>query len=168
MLGRPRTAVTIAQRLMAEEPSNAENLVLLGDAYRTLGARTPVPDDDELTDKSKNDARKRMRKMTIVEYDKALLADPHGADKWEANVVLSEAAFHQALEMDPGNATAHRGLGFLFERKERRADAVEQFKKYLELAPTAQDARQVRMHIEALEKPALAEKTPPEQGAPVK
>jgi tetratricopeptide (TPR) repeat protein len=153
--------------LMEEEPSNAENLVLLGDAYRTLGARTPVPDDDELTDKSKNEARKRIRKMTIVEYDKALLADPHGTETWEANVVLSEGAFRKALEMDPANATAHRGLGFLFERKDRRADATEQFKKYLELAPTAKDARQVRMHLESLEKSAVAEKTAPEKPAPV-
>jgi beta-barrel assembly-enhancing protease len=167
MLGQPRTAVAIAKRLMAEEPSNAENLVLLGDAYRTLGARTPVPEDDELTDKSKNEARKRMRKMTITEYDKALLADARGTDKWEANVVLSEAAFHKALEMDPANATAHRGLGFLFERKERRAEAVGEFKKYLELAPAAKDARQVRMHVESLEKSAVAEKAAPEKSAPV-
>jgi beta-barrel assembly-enhancing protease len=167
VLGRPRTAVATAQRLIAEEPDNAENLVLLGDAYRTLGARTPLPDDDELSDSSKNEARKRMRKMTIAEYDKALLADPHGAEHWEANVVLSEEAFHKALVMDPANANAHRGLGFLFERKERHADAIEQFKKYLDLAPTAKDARQIRMHIESLEKSASAEKPSSEKTGPV-
>jgi predicted Zn-dependent protease len=165
MLGRPRTAVATAQRLIAEEPNNAENFVLLGDAYRTLGARTPVPDDDELTDNRKNEARKRMRKMTITEYDKALLADPHGTEHWEANVVLSEEAFHKALTMDPANATAHRGLGFLFERKERRTEAIEQFRKYLELAPAAKDARQIRMHIELLEKSVVAEK-PSDKPAP--
>jgi predicted Zn-dependent protease len=154
MLGRPRTAAAIAQRLIAEEPNNPENLVLLGDAYRTLGARTPVPDDEEQTDSAKNQARKRMGKMTIVEYDKALMADPHGTEHWEANVVLSEEAFHKALALDQNCATAHRGLGFLAERKEQRAVAIAEFKKYVELVPTAKDSRQIKLRIDALEKEA--------------
>ena len=91
LLGRPRTAVAIAQRLAADEPNNAENLVLLGDAYRTLGARTPLPNDDELKEKAKDKARERIRRMTVPEYDKALLADPHGTERWEANTVRSGA-----------------------------------------------------------------------------
>jgi tetratricopeptide (TPR) repeat protein len=165
LLGRPRTAVAIAQRLIADEPGSAENFVLLGDAYRSLGARTPVPDADELTDNSRDDARKRMRTMTLVEYDRALLADPHGTERWDANAARSEEAFHRALEMDPGNATAHRGLGFLFERKQRRAEALEQFRKYLELSPEARDARQIRGHIESLEKNAPAEGPAPDTPA---
>jgi predicted Zn-dependent protease len=154
MLGRPRTAVAIAQRLIAEEPNNADNLALLGDAYRTLGARTPVPGDAEQTDHAKDEARKRMRKMTVAEYDKALLADAQGAKRWEANVALSEETYRKALAMDPNNANSHRGLGFLYERKEQRATAAEEFKKYLELAPEAKDGRQIRLHIESLQKVA--------------
>jgi len=160
MLGRPRTAVAIAQRLMADEPNNAENLVLLGDAYRTLGARTAVPDDEELTEKAKDEARKRMRKMTIAEYDKALLAESHGVEHWQANATLSEEAFHKALAMDPNNATAHRGLGFLAERRDQRTAAIEEFKKYLELAPGAKDSRQIKLHIESLEKQAAQPSNP--------
>jgi len=156
MLGQPRTAAAIAQRLIADEPNNPENLALLGDAYRTLGARTPVPDDEELTDHAKNEARKRMHKMTMVEYDKALLADPHGVGNWEANVARSEETYRKALAMDPNNASSHRGLGFLYERKDRRTSATEEFKKYLELAPDAKDARQIKLHIESLEKMASA------------
>jgi predicted Zn-dependent protease len=162
MLGRPRTAVAIAQRLIAEEPSNADNVALLGDAYRTLGARTPVPDDEELTDHAKDEARKRMRKMTMVEYDKALLADSHGDERWEANTVRSEETYRRALAMDPNNATSHRGLGFLYERKDQRASATEEFKKYLQLAPGAKDARQIRLHLESLEKVALTETPVPQ------
>ena len=154
MLGRPRTAVAIARRLIGEEPGNADYLALLGDAYRALGARTPVPDDQELTDHAKDETRKRMRKLTLVEYDKALLADPHGSERWEANVARSEETYRKALAIDPGNANSHRGLGFLYERKEQRADAAEEFKKYLELAPAAKDARQIKLHLESLEKVA--------------
>jgi predicted Zn-dependent protease len=152
LLGRPRTAVSIAQRLIAEEPKNADNLALLGDAYRTLGARTPVPDDDELTDAAKNEARKRMRKMTVGEFDKALMGDPHGNEHWVANAALSEETYHKALAIDANNPNSHRGLGFLYERKEDKLKAAAEFRKYLEVTPDARDGRQVRIHIEALEK----------------
>ncbi len=154
LLGRPRTAVAIAQRLAADEPNNAENLVLLGDAYRTLGARTPLPNDDELKEKAKDKARERIRRMTVPEYDKALLADPHGTERWEANTVRSEEAFHKALAIDPKNATAHRGLGFLAERRNQSTVALEEFRKYLELSPGANDYRQIKLHIDNLEKQA--------------
>jgi beta-barrel assembly-enhancing protease len=160
MLGRPRTAVAIAQRLITDEPNNAENLVLLGDAYRTLGARTPTPIDEELTDNAKNEARKRMRKMTIAEYDKALLTGPHGTERWQANLTRSEEAFRKALAMDPNNATAHRGLGFLAEGKEQRSTAIEEFKKYLELVPGAKDYRQIKLRVESLEKQAVQPSIP--------
>ena len=152
LLGRPRTAVAIAQRLIAEEPNNAENYVLLGDAYRSLGARTAVPESEELTDQAKDATRKRMHKMTVAEYDKALFADPSGPAHWQGNLDRSEGAFRKALSMDPQNATAHRGLGFLFERNDARAEAIAQFEKYLELAPNANDARQIRMRLESLQK----------------
>ena len=150
LLGRPRTAVAIAQRLIADEPNNAENYVLLGDAYRSLGARTPLPQSDETTNEAKNATRQRLHKMTIAEYDNALLADPQGAERWQANTDRSEEAFRKALQMDPRNATAHRGLGFLFELNDARQDAIAQFQKYLEMTPNAKDARQVRLHLDSL------------------
>jgi tetratricopeptide (TPR) repeat protein len=153
-LGRPRTALAIAKRLIAEEPNNAENYVLLGDAYRCLGGRTPVPESEELTIEAMNATRKHLHNMTVTEYDKALLADPHGAANWQVNLDRSEEAFRKALDMDPKNATAHRGLGFLFERNDARAEAIAQFEKYLELAPNAKDARQIRMRLESLQQPS--------------
>lgn len=163
VLGRPRTAVAIAQLLIAEEPDNPEDLALLGDAYRTLGARTPVPADDELTDDAKNEARKSLRKMTLIEYDKALLTHPHGAEHWEANAMLSEQAYRKALAIEPNNANSHRGLGFLYERQDRRAAALEEFKKYVELALGAKDTRQIKLHIESIEKASSAGQSAPER-----
>jgi regulator of sirC expression with transglutaminase-like and TPR domain len=64
--------------------------------------------------------------------------------------------------MDPNNANSHRGLGFLYERKGQHTTATEEFKKYLELAPEAKDARQIKVHIEALEKPVPTEAPAPE------
>lgn len=155
MLGRPRTALAVAQRLVADRPNDAENYVLLGDAYCSLGARTPVPAPREFTNAAKYATRERMRNMTIVEYDRALLQDPDGAENWKANAAHAEQAFQKALGIDPQNASVHRGLGHLFERKNARADAIAEFKKYIELAPGAKDARQIKVHVELLERPSL-------------
>ncbi len=154
MFGRPRTAVSIAQRLISLEPDQAGHYALLGDAYRSLGARTVVPTDEEQSDQGKSQARKRLRKMTLIEYDKALLSDPKGAENWQQNCRSSEKAFHKALEIDSKNAEAYRGLGFLQEQQGHSSAAAESFQKYLELAPTASDTRRIRMHIESLQKQA--------------
>lgn len=171
LFGRPRTAAAIAERLIAEEPKNAENYVLLGDAYRSLGARTPLPTSDELTDQAKEITRRRLHKMTEAEYDRWLLKEPRGAERSQENKDHAEEAFHKALNLDPQNATAHRGLGFLFERENASAEAIDQFQKYLELDPSAKDARQIRMHIERLksssEEHSPAQKSQVEGGAQV-
>lgn len=156
LLGRPRTALATALRLTAEDPNNAENYVLLGDAYRSLGARTPLPEADELTNEAKEQARLDLKRMTIAENERALLADQRGPERWQANFSRAEKAFHRALEMDANNATAHRGLGYLFESNGTLANAIAQFKMYLELAPQASDARQIKLHVETLEHPASA------------
>lgn len=152
LLGRPRTAVSIANRLIELEPNNADNYALLGDAYRALGARTAVPEADELTDKGKKDMRKLMRKKTLPELDKALMALPAGTEKWTANLKEAEASYTKALDMDPTNAGAYRGMGLLREAQERPSEAVENLQKYLGLAPAAKDSRYVRIHIETLQK----------------
>lgn len=152
MLGRPRTALAIARRLISIEPDNPDNYALLGDAYRTLGPRSPEPQDEELTKKGKDTARKLLRKMTIPEYENALLNSPGGRERWDGNCVESEKAYRNALDREPNNASALRGLGFLFESKNRSADAITYLKRYLEVAPEARDARQVRLRLEKLEK----------------
>jgi predicted Zn-dependent protease len=152
MLGRPRTAVSIAKRLIASEPGNAAYHALLGDAYRTLGARTPEPQQEEFSNSSKGRTRKMLSKMTLFEYEKALLGEPQGKERWEANCEGSKKAFDDALQLDPKSPEAHRGLGMLHEQQGRPADAVTELKTYLELAPNARDTRQIRQRIEALEK----------------
>jgi len=164
-LGWPRTALASANRLVAEEPNNAENYVLLGDAYRSLGARTPLPQGEELTKSAKNETRQRMSMMTLAEYNRALLAEPHGGERWQANFMRAEEAFRKALAIDPQNASAHRGLGLLYESNDAREEAIAELKKYLELAPKARDARQVKVHLQSLERP-LDEKSKPDESRP--
>jgi predicted Zn-dependent protease len=152
MLGRPRTTVAVAKRLVDQQPSNAEYQTLLGDGYRALGGRTAVPEPPELTDEGKDEARHMVRKMTLAEYDKALLEKPEGKIHWKSNCTEAEHAYHQALAIDSADGEAHRGLGYLYDSIDRPADAVAEFKRYLGLAPDARDARVIRMRLDALEK----------------
>lgn len=160
LMGQPRTAVAIGKRLTTDEPGKAANWVLLGDAYRTLGARTPVPEDEELTDKAKDQAREKIHKMTIAEYDKTLMAAPLANERWQANVNRSDEAFRKALTIDPAIATAHRGLGFLAERENQPSTALDEFRQYLQLAPEAKDARQIKLRVHALEEKVTLSSAP--------
>jgi regulator of sirC expression with transglutaminase-like and TPR domain len=71
-------------------------------------------------------------------------------------VKLSGEAYRKALVLDANNPNSHRGLGFLYERQDQWPKAEDEFKKYLQLAPDAKDARQIRLHVESLEKAAAA------------
>ena len=108
--GRERTAVAVAQRLAKQNPKSSEDFRALGDAFRALGPRTPDPTPEELSSKGKRDARKMETKLTDQEYDNALIATPAGKAAMEASQKQSEEAYRKALELDPANAAAHRGL----------------------------------------------------------
>jgi beta-barrel assembly-enhancing protease len=150
MLGRPRTAISIAERLIQLEPNNADNYALLGDGFRSLGARPAKATSEELTVDGRRQARKQLGKMTPAEYERALLAAPGGKEQFDANCELALLAYTKALALDPNNALATRGMGFLDEAQGHFLDAQVNFKKYLQLAPSARDARQVKQRLEKL------------------
>ena len=66
------------------------------------------------------------------------------------------AAFKRALVADPKEAKAERGLGVTYAAKGDKAEGVAHLKKYLELAPTADDADEVKANIAAYEKASAA------------
>ncbi|MBZ5694249.1 MAG: M48 family metalloprotease [Acidobacteriia bacterium] len=159
--GRQRTAVAVAQRLVKKDPKSAANFRALGDAFRTLGARTPDPTPEELSSRGKKDARKSLVKLTPQEYEDSLMASPAGKAAWEANQKQSEDAYRKALEIDPAEAPAHRGLGFLYERERQWKPCAEEFQKYLELSPTAPDQAQIHRRLEAAQKQLAANASSP-------
>ena len=90
--------------------------------------------------------------MTLLEYDNALMASPEGKKAWSENVKLAEAAYGRALTIDPNYARAVCGQASLYDADGRSAQALEGYRKYLELAPKAMDAYRVKKRIEVLEK----------------
>ena len=89
-----------------------------------------------------------------AQYKALAEADPaHAAVTWfnigaiaKNNDRNDEAikAFQKAVELDPSYAAAHKELGYALVKQGDFKGAVAQFNKYLELAPKAPDAGEIR------------------------
>ncbi len=60
------------------------------------------------------------------------------------------ASFHIALENEPGNAPALRGLGTAYSMQSNESMAIQSYEQYLRLAPAARDASEIRRVIDGL------------------
>lgn len=147
---RFRSAVYFAQRLVDFRPDSSENVFLLAEAYRTLGPRSPQLTDRELTNSAKKDAAKKREKRTAEEEERDLMGTPAGQVNWKTHQQKAEELFLRALSLDAPVPAAHRGLGMLYEKLGRTAEAVAAYEKYIELAPTAFDRERIQRRIETL------------------
>jgi predicted Zn-dependent protease len=157
---RFHSAVYLAQRLVDFHPNSSENLFLLAEAYRNLGPRAPQLTDKELTNNAKKDAAKKRAKRTPEEEDRDLLATAAGQEDWKANQQKAEELYLRALKLDNPFPAAHRGLGMLYEKLERRNDAAAEYERYLERVPAAIDGERIKRRLEALRRPQNAIQSP--------
>jgi len=151
--GRFRSAVYLAQRLV-DFHSDSENLFWLAESYRNLGPRAAQLTDKELTNSGKKDAARKREKRTIEEEDRELLATPAGQENAKAHAQKAEELYLKALSAEHPAAIAHRGLGMLYEKSGRANDALAEYQKYLEAAPSAIDHERIQKRIENLRRPA--------------
>jgi beta-barrel assembly-enhancing protease len=145
-----RTAVTLGKRLVEVQP-NAANLTSLADATSALGPRPFEPTDEEKSKKGKGEARKRRDKFTLFEQERALAATSAGGEMQKANYEESEKLYRRAIESDPGFALAWRGLGALSEKRDQSQNAIDAYRKYIELQPGAMDRLLIMRRIKNLE-----------------
>ena len=147
---RHRSALALAQRLMDGEPAVSHHAYLLAEAYRTLGPRTARPEAAGLTSKGRKDARRLRHGLTAAEEEQTLSTRPEGQDALRENQQKAETLYLRALELDPHNYKAHRGLGLLFERAGRKEDALAAYRQYLELGLDVPDRERIRRRMDAL------------------
>lgn len=147
---RFRSAVFFAQRLVDFNADSSENVFLLAESYRTLGPRSPQLTERERTNSAKKDAAKKREKRTAEEMERELLATPAGQENWKTHQQKAEELYLRALSLNEPVPAAHRGLGMLYEKLGRTAEAVAQYEKYVELAPTAFDRERFKKRIESL------------------
>ena len=132
---RARTAIARVQRLVDWEPGNATDRTLLADGYRSLNARPPAPDKEELSSRGQSLDRKLMLKLTAGEEQQLLLKTPQGKTALEQNRAKAEALYRETIGQTPAFADAHRGLGMLYQEQARYPEAAREYREYLRLAP---------------------------------
>jgi Flp pilus assembly protein TadD len=93
-----------------------------------------------------------LSKMTPAEYEAALLNAPGGQQTLQSNQEQAEKNYKRAMEISPDLAGPYRGLGFSYEQERKPEQSVQEFRKYLELAPTAVDSPQIKRRVDTLEK----------------
>ncbi len=150
---RFRTAVARSQRLLAAHPGDPEDLSLAADALRALGPRTPKPSQAEQTDSALRAARKKNMKLTEQEEEDALARTPEGSEALTANQSKAEELYRQAILAAPHLARPHFGLGALYEQQGKTAQALAEYRKFVEMAPDTPDARRLKYRIERLSNP---------------
>jgi tetratricopeptide (TPR) repeat protein len=150
---RPRSAVARATRLVEAFPRDPQYQVLLGDSYRTLGAKTTVPTPDEFTPDGENKQRKQVLKMTEEEEQKVLLKTPESQMTLRENQAKAEKAFLTAIERNSEYVLAYRELGFLYQDESRFAEAAINYRHYLQLAAdTSLDRLRIGRRLAEVEK----------------
>lgn len=150
---RARTAVARAREMVKAFPTEPEYQLLLGEAYRALGAKTTQPTQEELTPGGEAEHRKEYLRMTAQEEQKKLLERPEGQSVLHENRTQAERLFLGVIQSHPSYAASYRELGFLYQDEGRYADAALQYRHYLDLvASTSLDHLRVEMRLAEVEK----------------
>ena len=150
---RARTAVARAGEMVTVFPNDPEYQVLLGEAYRALGAETAQPTQEELTPEGQSLHRKEFFKMTMEEEQKKLLEEPGGQAALHDNRAKAEKLFQGVIQSRPSFAAAYRELGFLYQDDGRFSDAADDYRHYLNLvASTSLDHLRIEMRLAEVEK----------------
>jgi predicted Zn-dependent protease len=132
---KPRTAVARATRLVNAFPGNPEYQMLLGKAYRQLGAKTAEPTQEELTHRGETNQRKLVVDMSEGQEQQKLLSTDQGRATLKQNLAAAEKLFLSVIQEQPDNAIVYRELGFLYEDEGRYSDAAAKYQDYLKLLP---------------------------------
>lgn len=144
---RFRTAVARGQRMVTANPLDPQDLCLLAEAYLSLGPRTELPSPEASTAGGQHKAKKQMINRTEDEDYRALATTAEGRASLRSNQARAKALFQRAASIDPTQARPHLGLGMLFEKQGRVVQAVDEYSKYLELAPAAPDRLRIQRRI---------------------
>ncbi len=164
---RLRTAVFVSQKLVDFHPEDSTNVYYLAESYRALGPQAPELTAKELSGGAKKKAAKNRGKRTLEEQEAELMKTVAGQEAWKSNQEKAEQLYLRALELNRFNFKAYRGLGMLHEKMGKREDAVHDYSKYLELAPsTTADIERFKRRRELLKAWLASDTNAPKPPAP--
>jgi predicted Zn-dependent protease len=161
----PRTAIVLAESLAARYPGDPQFLLLLGDAWAAMGARTEF-DEDELSnaDRRRNAARRVTR--TRQEREAVLLKTEEGRAALAENLSRAREAYLRTTMLEPSFAPAYRGLGEVAERFGEPREAAQAYIDYLQRAPDATDRAVIVQRLRELREVLRAKEATDVQTSP--
>lgn len=143
--GRCEESLEVGERARELEPADRELWQIGYECVRRTGtAEETARALDELAERAPRLAVPGLMARTRVLYDAH--DDPDAALQ----------AVERVLEADPGHARAHHLKGLVLLELRRTGEASEALERYLELAPDAWDAADVRALLEELEREGSA------------
>ncbi|WP_348262801.1 M48 family metalloprotease [Telmatobacter sp. DSM 110680] len=150
---RARSAVRCAQRLVNAFPEEPKYQLLLGDAYRALGAKTTTLSEEELTRHGKSEDRKNFFSRTEQEEQKRLAEKPEGQAALKENQAQAEKLYLAVAQSNPNYADTYRDLGFLYEEQGRYPEAAAVYRHFLDIvAGTSLDHLRVERRLANVQK----------------
>ena len=109
--------------------------------------------------------RKLYFKLTEAEEQKTLRSKPEGEAQLKSNRQAAEQSYLSVIGKDPSMIEAYLGLGFLYEDEARKAEAVQQYQRFLQVAPAEHYQRlRIQRRVQNLQKglpPSLASPAAP-------
>ena len=144
-----RRGVAGARRIATAYPDDAVAAYWLGEAYRFLGPRTERPSNEELATWDRFAARRVP--LPVVQNERAsLAATSKGEATLKENLQKAEGLFRKAERLDPTFAEPYFGLGSLYAELGKKEEAIEAYRKYMELATQPYDRDRAGRRIDAL------------------
>lgn len=147
---QPRSAVAGAQRLVSAYPNDPAALFWLGESYRSLGPRQPRPTQQELSEQGQRDAYHRAVVSSEQREASHLASAPAGRAALDENQRKAEELLWKATQMDPSFPAPYFALGSLYGQEGKKDQAVEAYRKYIDLTSETADKERARRRIEQL------------------
>ncbi len=128
-----------------------------------LNSRKLNPDNVELTENEKKVTYNRMisfyklcaenyqRAIDIIPQRSSVYIDLSRCYRFAGEFDMSQKMVEKALDIEPGNPVVWRENGLLFEQKGEYALALEAYKQYLTLNPSAKDRKPIVRQMKELE-----------------
>ena len=156
----PRTAVSLARRVVREDGGSARAHLALGDALLALGARGVIEGESAPTDREKRASLRARAWYTRSEREQRRLTTPEGRAALAANLGAARTAYQRALAIEPATAEAHRGLGYVLDNLGDPAGAGRHFVTYLKARPEAGDRQWILNELKAINASLKKEEAP--------
>lgn len=141
--GKLDAAIEAFEALVAADPSHAEGWMSLGNAYNQKGQSDKAEAAfRKVVELSPQNAHEVFFNLGALIENRPELTDADNRKSIEA--------FRKAAEIKPDYAKAHRHLGFALLRTGDLAGARKSLQEYLDLAPNAPDAAEIRATVKEL------------------